>query len=362
MPPPPRPAPTGALPPAAGDGGGGGGGTGSSNGRTSFRESRAPSLSVSFLDTPGPPSIASTKSLLLVPVSVFLNTYSPLCLAIPTFLCCSLYPALLLLALVSAGGLKKCRPLALSAYPTVGRRLVWPPTLPARPTIGSPLVCIPTPLSLPLSPQTALSPPSPPRSTPLPSAVLAESPISPAQPVLTRWKSTPPAVSQRQLFVDQIALHLANSCLYAHDRSEGAVYCFVELKKEQYDGVKDGTVSLTQLLPSLWVKFGSAKDVSHRREGYAKCDAGGHRRLWLFSFRTRHRYRIERLCHLAFLCDAERDIVCCSGCDKFHRELWCFLQVARSLSDVKQMISEFLTAIGEHPVITKLDDHRYAEQ
>ncbi|KAJ7784708.1 hypothetical protein B0H16DRAFT_1493494 [Mycena metata] len=54
MPPPPRPAPTGALPPAPMD---------SPNSRTSFRESRAPSLSVSFLDVPGPPSIASSKSL-----------------------------------------------------------------------------------------------------------------------------------------------------------------------------------------------------------------------------------------------------------------------------------------------------------
>ncbi|KAJ7107473.1 hypothetical protein C8R44DRAFT_885479 [Mycena epipterygia] len=162
-----------------------------------------------------------------------------------------------------------------------------------------------------------------------------------------------------QPFVDQIALHMSNSCLYAHDGSEGAVYCFVELTKEEYDGVKDGTVSLAQLLPSLRVKFGCAKDVSHRREGYAKCDAGGHRRLWLFSFPTKHRYRIERLCHLAFLCDAERDIACCSGCEKFHRELWRFLQVARSFSDLKQMISEFLTAIGEHPVITEHDDHRY---
>ncbi|KAJ7163388.1 hypothetical protein C8R46DRAFT_1103248 [Mycena filopes] len=60
MPPPPRPAPTGALPPAPGDSGGGG----SPNGRTSFRESRAPSLSVSFLDPPpAPPAIVSSKSL-----------------------------------------------------------------------------------------------------------------------------------------------------------------------------------------------------------------------------------------------------------------------------------------------------------
>jgi hypothetical protein len=97
---------------------------------------------------------------------------------------------------------------------------------------------------------------------------------------------------QGQPFVDQITLHMSNSGLYTHDGSEGTVYCFVELKKEEYDGVKEGAVSLAQLLPSLRVKFGCAKDVSHRREGYAKCNAGGHRRLWLFSFPTRHRYRI----------------------------------------------------------------------
>ncbi|KAJ7020481.1 hypothetical protein C8F04DRAFT_1275020 [Mycena alexandri] len=147
-----------------------------------------------------------------------------------------------------------------------------------------------------------------------------------------------------QPFVDQVVLQLANSGLYARDPSEGAVYCFLEVKKDEYDGVKDGTVSLTELLPSLRVKFGSTMDVSRRRQGYAKCDAGGHRRLWLFSFRTRQRYRIERLCHLAFLCEAERNIV------------------ARSLSNLKQIITEFLTAIGEQPVITELDDHRYAYQ
>ncbi|KAJ7038914.1 hypothetical protein C8F04DRAFT_1179250 [Mycena alexandri] len=147
-----------------------------------------------------------------------------------------------------------------------------------------------------------------------------------------------------QMFIDQVALQLANSGLYVRDLSEGAVYCFIKVKKEEYDGVKDGTVSLTELLPSLRVKFGSTMDVSRQRQGYAKCDAGGHRQLWLFSFRTREQYRIERLCHLAFLCEAEHNIV------------------ARSLSNLKQLITEFLTAIGEQPVITELDDHRYAYQ
>ncbi|KAJ6512150.1 hypothetical protein C8R47DRAFT_683245 [Mycena vitilis] len=47
VPPPPRPAPTSALPPAPGE-------SHSPNGRTSFRESRASSLSVSFRDPPAP--------------------------------------------------------------------------------------------------------------------------------------------------------------------------------------------------------------------------------------------------------------------------------------------------------------------
>ncbi|KAJ7459728.1 hypothetical protein FB451DRAFT_1504864 [Mycena latifolia] len=58
IPPPPRPAPTGALPPAPGVDGDGT--TGSPNGRSSFRDSRSSSLSVSFRDSP---PVASSKSL-----------------------------------------------------------------------------------------------------------------------------------------------------------------------------------------------------------------------------------------------------------------------------------------------------------
>ncbi|KAJ7020749.1 hypothetical protein C8F04DRAFT_1196240 [Mycena alexandri] len=156
-----------------------------------------------------------------------------------------------------------------------------------------------------------------------------------------------------QPFVDQVALQLANSGLYARDPSEGAVYCFLEVKKDEYDGVKDGTISLTELLPSLRVKFGSTMDVSHRRQGWPQTalailvpNEAAVPHWWAFSliFPPALIPFPERLCHLAFLCEAERNIV------------------ARSLSNLKQIITEFLTAIGEQPVITELDDHRYAYQ
>lgn len=101
----------------------------------------------------------------------------------------------------------------------------------------------------------------------------------------------------RRPYEEQIALHLANPGLYVRDYCEGNVYCWIEVDKDIYHRVVAGTISRADLwkAPSLRVKFGSAKNLSRRRLGYAKCDAGNNKRLWLFSFKTTQRYRLGEL-------------------------------------------------------------------
>ncbi|KAJ7166923.1 hypothetical protein C8R46DRAFT_1219300 [Mycena filopes] len=156
---------------------------------------------------------------------------------------------------------------------------------------------------------------------------------------------------------EQIALHLANPGLYARDNCDGKLYCCAEVDDATFDGVTRHTISPKDALPVCRVKLGSAENLTHRRWGYRKCDSGGHKRLWLFAFRTKQRFRLERLNQLAFLCNHKRDLVRCSGCKTLHREFWLLLCVARCFAEVKQQVLAFATAIGDAESIEELDHY-----
>ncbi|KAJ7166891.1 hypothetical protein C8R46DRAFT_1219271 [Mycena filopes] len=183
---------------------------------------------------------------------------------------------------------------------------------------------------------------------PKPALRLGPMPSAAALRYISRWS-----------YREQIALHLANPGLYVRDRCEGEVYCWIELDKGDHRRAVSGLMTPEELwkLPSLRVKFGSAKNLPHRRRGYTKCDTGGHRRLWLFSFKTTQRYRLERLNQLAFLCEDDRDLRRCSGCKKVHIEVWILRHVVRSFVELREQIAELQVAMGEPILMEPLDDY-----
>ncbi|KAJ7148246.1 hypothetical protein C8R46DRAFT_1044791 [Mycena filopes] len=177
--------------------------------------------------------------------------------------------------------------------------------------------------------------------------------VNPALRLRPMPSSTALRYIARQPYKEQIALHLANAGLYVRDRCEGKVYCWIELDKDDHRRAVDGLMTPEELwkLPSLRVKFGSTKNLPHRRRDYNKCNTGGQRRLWLFSFRTTQRYRLERLNQLAFLCEDDRDIQRCSGCKKMHIEIWFLRRVVRSFAELKEQIGALQVAMGESILI-----------
>ncbi|KAJ7149370.1 hypothetical protein C8R46DRAFT_1044278 [Mycena filopes] len=178
-----------------------------------------------------------------------------------------------------------------------------------------------------------------------------------------RLRRIPPAVALRIISrlppEIQIAFQVSNSGLYARDGCPGAIYCFAEVDDKTRDNVIHRRVGPNDIVPGLRFKMGSAKKLTHRMRGYRECDSGGHKRLWLFSFETRQRYRLERLNHLAFDCEHKRNVAKCSGCGTRHREFWILELVARSFADVKAQAEDFIRAIGEPIIMTKLEHYDF---
>ncbi|KAJ7188521.1 hypothetical protein C8R46DRAFT_1205679 [Mycena filopes] len=183
---------------------------------------------------------------------------------------------------------------------------------------------------------------------PNPALRLGPMPSAAALRYISRWS-----------YREQMAFHLVNPGLYVRDRCEGVVYCWIELDEGDHRRAVSGLMTPGELwkLPSLRVKFGSAKNLPHRRRGYTKCDSGGHRRLWLFSFKTNQRYRLERLNQLAFLCEDDRDLRRCSGCKKIHIEIWILRRVVRSFAELRKQIGDLQVAMGEPILMEPLDDY-----
>ncbi|KAJ7177779.1 hypothetical protein C8R46DRAFT_1029380 [Mycena filopes] len=178
-----------------------------------------------------------------------------------------------------------------------------------------------------------------------------------------RLRRIPPAVALRLISrlppEIQIAFQISNGGLYARDGCPGVIYCCAEVEDEVYDDIIHWRIGPDDIVPDLRFKIGSAKNLTHRMLGYRECDSGGHKRLWLFSFETRQRYRLERLNHLAFDCQHKRDVAKCSGCGTRHHEFWVLELVARSFADVREQAEEFIRAIGEPIIMTKLDHYHY---
>ncbi|KAJ7715333.1 hypothetical protein B0H16DRAFT_1806059, partial [Mycena metata] len=149
---------------------------------------------------------------------------------------------------------------------------------------------------------------------------------------------------------EQIALHLANSGLYARDGPYGDVYCCAEVDKGTFNDFRRQRISRARFMRALRVKFGVTTNLTRRRCQYRRCERTGLVHLWLFTFRTRNRYRLEHLSHLGFKCDAPADRSICPSCGTTHCEYWRLVDVGCSFRALVGRFRAFVNAIGESGV------------
>ncbi|KAJ7142175.1 hypothetical protein C8R46DRAFT_1318562 [Mycena filopes] len=159
----------------------------------------------------------------------------------------------------------------------------------------------------------------------------------------------------------QLLLQLSTGDLYARDQPprSGHVYFKGRVPDDVYRGYMAGTVSTRDFHRELSVKFGVAEDLPRRAHDYEKCAMGGERQLWFFAIPTGHRYYLERLLHLLFLCFGPRDRRRCSGCLTCHQEYW-RLSSLGSFPLIRSLFFTLLLALRHHMNITLLPDWRIA--
>ncbi|KAJ7035900.1 hypothetical protein C8F04DRAFT_1258534 [Mycena alexandri] len=168
-------------------------------------------------------------------------------------------------------------------------------------------------------------------------------------------------IGRRPTPQEQIELHLANPGLYARDGRYGDVYCCAEVDEATLQRFRRHQISRAQFLHALRVKWGVTTNLRRRRRQYRRCERTGLIHLWFFAFRTRNRYRLERLSHLDFDCVAPADRSPCSSCGTNHCEYWKFADVGCSFLKLITQFRAFVTAIGEPGVrMRRLTDYRTA--
>ncbi|KAJ7016230.1 hypothetical protein C8F04DRAFT_1282110 [Mycena alexandri] len=160
---------------------------------------------------------------------------------------------------------------------------------------------------------------------------------------------------------EQIEYHVNNPGLHARDGPNGDVYCCVEVDAATLKDFWRHQISRAQFLRALRVKFGVTTNLPRRRRQYRRCERTGLLHLWLFAFKTRHRYCLEHLSHLGFKCDAPADCSVCPSCGTTHCEYWKFADLGCSFRALVTQFRAFATAIGEPGVrMRRLTHYRVA--